>query len=315
MRILVSGVAGDIGFGIGRILKEWKFFDKIYGVDISEDHAASLIFDEVSVAPRADSGIYQEWLLDYLKAHKIDVFVPTSEAEIITVSNNLSVFDSMCKILINDRDLIINSLDKHKTLSYLEKRGLKVPAHGLVSSYDMPKKYPVIIKPRSGQGSKGLSKISSELEFVKCKKGYVWQEYLAPDDEEYTCAVYISKVFKSRILVLKRVLIGDSTGRAVVVSNLAIEEYVIRIIAAWNVPGLYNIQLRLTNDGPKIFEINPRLSSTLVFRHKLGFQDFKWWVLEALGMELPHYDAVRAGTKIYRGNIEYIISPCEVIET
>ena len=115
--------------------------------------------------------------------------------------------------------------------------------------------------------------------------------------------------------MLRRVLVGDSTGRAVVVRNPAIEEYVIRIIEAWNVSGLYNIQLRLTDDGPKIFEINPRLSSTLVFRHKLGFQDFKWWVSEALGMELPHYDAVSPGTKIYRGNIEYIISPCEVIET
>ena len=81
-----------------------------------------------------------------------------------------------------------------------------------------------------------------------------------------------------------------------------------QIFAALNVAGLYNIQLRLTDDGPKIFEINPRVSSTVVFRNKLGFEDFKWWVLEALGKELPHYDAVSAGTKIYRGNIEYIIN-------
>ena len=108
--------------------------------------------------------------------------------------------------------------------------------------------------------------------------------------------------------MLKRVLVGGYTGRAIVVKNIEIEEYVKQIIAAWNVAGLYNIQLRLTDDGPKIFELNPRVSSTVVFRDKLGFKDFKWWILETLGMELPHYEEVCAGTKMYRGNTEYIIN-------
>ena len=46
MKVLVSGVASNIGFDIGRILKEWNIFEILYGVDISEDHPGSLIFDE-----------------------------------------------------------------------------------------------------------------------------------------------------------------------------------------------------------------------------------------------------------------------------
>ena len=38
----------------------------------------------------------------------------------------------------------------------------------------------------------------------------------------------------------------------------------------------------------------------------LGFEDFKWWVLEKLGKELPDYEAVSEGTRIYRGSAEYI---------
>ena len=53
---------------------------------------------------------------------------------------------------------------------------------------------------------------------------------------------------KRRILLLKRVLVGGSTGKAIV-KNLEIEKYIEQIISAWNVPGLYNIQLRLTKDG------------------------------------------------------------------
>ena len=308
MKVLISGVSGDIGFGLGRILQGWKFFDKLHGIDISQDHPASLIFDIVDEAPQANADNYVEWLIKYLNLHKIDVFVPTSEAEIFTISKNFAIFAPICKIVINDTRLIEYSLDKSKTLKYLNKFGIKVPNHGIVNISDMPDKYPVIVKPRTGQGSKGLHKITTDTEFLKFTEDYVWQEYLEPGDEEYTCAVYVSKTLKSRILLLKRVLVGGYTSKAIVVKNIEIEEYVKRIILAWNVAGLYNIQLRLTDDGPKLFEINPRVSSTVVFRDKLGFEDFKWWILETLGMELPHYEEVPAGTKIYRGNTEYIIS-------
>ena len=43
----------------------------------------------------------------------------------------------------------------------------------------------------------------------------------------------------------------------------------------------------------------------------LGFEDLKWWVLEKLGMELPDYEEVCEGTKIYRGSSEYIINARE----
>jgi len=314
MKVLISGVADDIGFGIGRILKEWNFFESLHGVDISEDHPGSLIFDQVEIAPRANADNYLEWLTDYILTNQIDLLVPTSEAEIFAISNNLSSIESLCKVLLNDQLLIKNSLDRHKTLKYLNANGIKVPTHGIVGVGDKPMKYPVIVKPRSGQGGKGLRKISTDSELLELTEGYVWQEYLAPDDEEYTCAVYVSKALKSRILLLKRVLVDGYTGRAIVVNNIEIEEYVKKIIAAWNLAGLYNIQLRLTDDGPKLFEINPRVSSTVVFRDKLGFEDFKWWVLETLGMELPHYEKVCAGTKMYRGNTEYIISARDVSE-
>ena len=76
------GVAGDIGFGLGIILREWWLFYEVHGVGISRDHPGELIFDSIDIAPRANSDDYLEWLIGYLKFHKIDVFVPTSEAEI-----------------------------------------------------------------------------------------------------------------------------------------------------------------------------------------------------------------------------------------
>jgi carbamoyl-phosphate synthase large subunit len=42
-----------------------------------------------------------------------------------------------------------------------------------------------------------------------------------------------------------------------------------------------NVQLRLTENGSRIFEMNPRFSSTVFMRHLLGFRDLVWMVEDA----------------------------------
>ena len=48
-----------------------------------------------------------------------------------------------------------------------------------------------------------------------------------------------------------------------------------------NLNGSINIQLRLTKNGPRVFEINPRFSSTALMRHRIGFSDVLWAIDEA----------------------------------
>ena len=49
--------------------------------------------------------------------------------------------------------------------------------------------------------------------------------------------------------------------------------------------GSMNVQLRLTNEGPRIFEINPRFSSTVLMRHLIGFQDLIWTINDILNVK------------------------------
>ena len=46
MRILVSGIGGDIGFGVGKILKNMPSVNLIYGIDIHSDHPGISIFSK-----------------------------------------------------------------------------------------------------------------------------------------------------------------------------------------------------------------------------------------------------------------------------
>jgi carbamoyl-phosphate synthase large subunit len=308
MKILVSGAGGDIGVGVGRVLKEWGIFDRLYGIDVSDDHPAKIIFDQVNIAPRSDDSSYLEWLCNFISNNAIDLFIPTSESEIFVISNNIDQIKKHTKILINDQLIVNKSLDKWETLNFLASNGVAVPNNGILGQ-DIPLNFPVIVKPRRGHGSKDLQKIETKSVLKNCPKDSVWQDYLKPSDQEYTCAVYVSKDFNLKTLLIKRLLVGGNTGKGVVVKNKKIKDYVESIAKAFNKPGCYNVQLTLTTDGPRIFEINPRLSSTLVFRDKLGFKDLRWWVSEMLNIEYSLYEDVAEGTRIYRGNSEYIFAP------
>lgn len=313
MKFLVSGVAGDIGFGVGRILRSCRSDATLHGMDIHENHAGECVFDSCVVAPPASSADYINWVGSYAKQNEIDFFIPTSEAEIKRLASESIDSIGGAQILLTNRLTIDKSLDKHVCLKFLAEHGLAVPKNGLIGKNE-PSSYPVIVKPRSGQGSKGLLTIDNSIAFGNLEvKGAVWQEYLLPDDEEYTCPVYRSPNAGTRILVLKRKLQGGLTGSGEVVEIESIKNYVHSIADTLNLNGVMNVQLRLTSKGPLLFEINPRLSSTLVFRDKLGFCDLRWWLIDKLRLPMPEYDAPLPGTKFYRGAQEYII-PLQSVE-
>jgi carbamoyl-phosphate synthase large subunit len=305
MEALVSGIAGDIGLGIARILKEWGAFSCLHGIDVHADHPGSFILDKCAVAPRAADDRYIPWLSEYISANGIDIFIPSSEAEISALVA-AGVEEIAGATVIRNRNFTIQkSLDKLECLSHLASCGIPVPDNGLVG-VTTPASYPVIVKPRSGQGSKGVALVRTADEMKACQPGWVWQSCLMPDDQEYTCPVYASAKTDMRILVIQRKLEFGQTSSGVVVDNPEIEKYVRAIAAAMQLDGAINIQLRLTESGPLLFEINPRLSSTLVFRDKMGFTDLRWWVAEKLDLDIQPYRAPKTGTRFYRGVREYI---------
>ena len=59
-----------------------------------------------------------------------------------------------------------------------------------------------------------------------------------------------------------------------------------KIATGLDLRGSMNIQLRLTDKGPRVFEINPRFSSTVLMRHRIGYRDVLWTIEEAEGKSI-----------------------------
>jgi len=307
--IIVTGCGGDIGISIGRILKISNVSNRVIGCDSNEEHGGSVFFDVFEIVERADSKFYIESLLNICKKYSVDLIIPTSEPELRFFFNK-DILDSLdgIPILIVNRKALTIGFDKVLTSDFLKSSSLSYPWTILVSK-GMPKEFPCIIKGRYGAGSREIVLVEEEVvDYYSTKRpDDLWQEYLSPDDQEYTCGLYRSKTGEIRTIILRRRLNGSFTVYGEVRENMEIEVMLKRLAEMLGLQGSINPQLRLTERGPVIFEINPRFSSTVMFRHLLGFKDLIWSINEIAGKAIEDYIPPQFGTKFYRASQEVIL--------
>ncbi len=299
-KILVTGCGGDIGLAVGRILLDEKAADSVIGCDIQEDHAGKVFFDRCFVIERATAPNYIDTLLRLVKEEGIDLVIPTSEPELRTLCAN-DFFGRRELFLTANQKAMEIGFDKYRTAEFLQKNGLPHPWTQIAAD-GRPQEFPCILKSRTGCGSKDVCILTEEQYHRQKDYGEddIFQELIAEDDAEYTCGVFRSSSGEVRSIILRRKLRGDVTGSGVVEDNDTIRDLLCRLADAVELLGSINVQLRLRCGIPYVFEINPRFSSTVRFRHLLGFSDVLWSVEDLRGMNLSEYTPADAGIHFYK---------------
>lgn len=307
--VLVTGCGGDIGQSVGKIIKmEYKNV-KLVGSDIHDKHAAHFIFDRCFVVPRVESPEYEISMKKLIDETKPDIIIPLSEAELrYFFKNKITNFFCVPMIMPNFKSMSIGN-DKLLTQKFLKDNGL--PHAWTVKVGDgKPKGFPCILKNVDGRGGKGLKIIketNNDNEFYQ-EKDLIYQEYLLPDDEEYTCGLFRSKDGEVRSIIIHRLLLQGYTHYGEVVTNNEIEKLLKTLAEKLDLVGSINVQLRLTETkGPVIFEINPRFSSTVLFRHMVYFKDVVWCLKDFYDEPLEEYVPSQSGAKIFKGWQEYVL--------
>jgi carbamoyl-phosphate synthase large subunit len=284
--ILITAIGGDIAQSAAKIVKNCFPQWRIYGVDKEARHGGRLFVDCFDIGPSAADARYIAWLRRFISENNISYCLPMSEPELARLAE-LGEQDPLMPLLLwSGIKSVKIGCDKLATAEFIRTIGLPVPWTLLAEAAVVPPSFPCVFKLRRSSGSKSVYVCENidEVHFFRQRNPEaVVQEFLANTESEVTCAVFRSNSGEVSVLQLQRRLVGGFTGWAKVIEDRQVLLQCCRVAEALEVVGCFNVQLRLTDAGPRIFEINPRLSSTLWMRYLAGFRDLVWMLQDVLG--------------------------------
>ena len=289
MKILITGAGGDIAQAMVRTIR--SYFDEIrlVGCDLSPQPFASINLDALYISLQVTDPLYLARIEEICEKEKIDLIIPVPEPEIEFFSREIS--NISVKVLLANEKAIKVGLDKLATSEFMLQLGDFAP--GTFSNFHVSElKLPVLVKPRSGRGSRNvfICKTIEDVEYHQLNPDpMIFQELLKPADMEVTCGIYTTGDGKIFSIQLLRKLSGGRTSWARVIKNEEISALCEKISLGLSLRGAINVQLILTKYGPRVFEINPRYSSTVEMRHRLGFTDLVWGIEEVLFQKSINY--------------------------
>lgn len=287
LTVLVTGVGAPVAVSIFKALRQSPLAPRIVATDADPVSVGLFRADSAYVLPRItdDEQSYLDRLAAICRAEKVAMVCFGSEIEMRRVAPHLVDFEreTGTRLILNGPRYLEPFMDKWETVCLLREAGLPVPDSVLASNVDDLRElvqrhpYPLIMKPRHSSGSKNVFVVKTDRE-LELAAGYVddavLQEYLSPDDEEYTVGIYKSaRTGYVGQIVMRRTLSAGLTYKAEVVRDREIEWACRRVVDAFDVWGPINVQLRKTEAGVRIFEINLRFSSSAVMRAYFGFNE------------------------------------------
>lgn len=302
LTVLVTGVGAPPGVTIFKAFRQSTLRPRIVATDADPLSVGLFRADAAYVLPRVveDEALYMRRLGEICLEERVAAVCFGSEIEMRRMAPHIEEFERTtgARLILNEPRLLDAFMDKWKMVQNLRERGLPVPDSAPVAdqasvrAFVAHHAFPVIIKPRQSSGSKNVFVLRSEDElefFCRYVPDAVLQEYLLPDDEEYTVGIYKSpRTGYLGQITLKRTLAAGLTYKAEVVFDEEIEDVCRRLVDSFDVWGPVNVQLRKTAAGVRIFEINPRFSSTTVMRAYFGFNEAELCVRDVvLGEAIP----------------------------
>jgi len=323
MNILITGAGSVMGQSIYKALAMHDFGEPLQvHFANSEEIGAGRFFSlpsapvvQAPIFPLAADPGYLEHLERYVEEHDIDVVFSGTQHELAKISQ---FRDKTLKAATISSAIADICMDKVKTSATLTRHGIRVPFTCTLEEYLASEQYegPIVVKPNHSSSSRSIFRLEGKAEAQRLvdektirPASFLVQERLV--GEEYTCGCYVDRYTKQiHTIIFRRTLTPDgATAFGEIIQNPAIAQYVTAVGQALVAEGMdfghVNVQLILTGQGPVLFEINGRLSSTEASKAHYGFnscaafvsnivrqQPYTGWNIARSGRFLRYYEEI-----------------------
>jgi carbamoyl-phosphate synthase large subunit len=298
INILVTAVGSELASSVIKAIKLMQTPYRLVGCDIYQEVVGKYWCDSFHLVPQCrDEEAYIKVIRKVIKEEKVDFLIPTADSEFFILPKYKRELSESygCSLLTNDLDEIELFNDKWLAYKHYKSNVIPSPCCYLIDDLKSLKSklkdsfFPMIMKPRLGGGSRSIYKIEAFDEIRKYREivpNPILSEYLLPDDEEYTAGTYRTTQNIVFVIILKRKLKFGMTNSGHIVEDATLKEFCRDTILKTNLNGANNIQFRLTSEGPKVLEINPRFSGTTGIRAHYGFNEIEMWINDRKGCSL-----------------------------
>jgi len=226
---------------------------------------------------------YIDRLLDICQKEKIALLFPGLDAELMILSINREAFKAIGTVVVVSRPEVITiSNDKQETYNYLTKAGINVPFTCSAENF-IPKaeNFPLILKQKvGGARSKNVFMIDNYIDWEATIEkirnrlsDFIVMDYIEGD--EYTCGTINLDNSCKGVIVMRRILRDGDTYKCFTEKNETIENQVRLVVETVKPFGACNVQIRVRDGKPYVFEINARCSGTTAARTLSGFNEPK----------------------------------------
>ena len=292
-KILITGIGGPAGVSVAESLRRSGDSYYLIGVDCDPYSPGRFMADQFSTVPPAGDEGFIQAIMD--ASEDCEAIFCTVDEELPEVAGSLDKFE--CRALVPSFEAVSICLDKYETFKALKSANIQVPNtvtykvgdknilkaldfQSVLDSFNLKSllevfgfKYPLLLKPRRGRGSRDVFKIVNDGEYeaagtITRNLEMIIQEYV--EEPEYTIDVLVNEKGELVACVPRerlRIKNGLSTV-ARTVKDDRFPEISEKIAKTVGLRYIFNYQCR----GPdlKVIEINPRPAGTLILSTMSG---------------------------------------------
>jgi len=291
LNILITGAGGPAAICTYKSLK--KEIKNIHMADMDSLSAGIYLVQPENrhIVLAASNPEFVSDVLQICVDQGIDILIPTVDFELLQLAKAKSLFEQHgIKILVTDAEVLENIMNKHLLLSLVDDL-VEVGQHGMLAEEQLEnwKDKKVVIKPISGSGSRGVEIYESvdDIPMDKLQDSNLMIQEFA-NGPEYSVDVMVAENGDVKAAVPRLRMRTDSgvsvTGK--IELNAEVIDYVHSVIQKVGLTYMANVQVIVTDKGPRLIEINPRCSGGLTLVIESGADTPLMSVKELMGQEV-----------------------------
>jgi len=285
--VLITGAGGVATPSLIQRLQRLGY--RVVAADLDPQAVGLYLADAAYEVPAGGSPDFPSALVRICERESVSAVIPLVDEELEAA---LALEARGTIVLLPRLEFVRTCLDKLALMRALDAAGIGAPATWLASAPPETPVFPLVAKPRTGRGSKGLSILrnQSDLGMMLASNPLppdrvLLQQYI--DGPEFTVSVLAWRDGEVQAVVPKEIICKRGITRlAVTRRNAAVDAVCRAVQRELHADGPFNVQLRLdrASGKPFIFEINPRFSTTVSLTIAAGVDEVGGLLGQALGV-------------------------------